>query len=254
MCSLVILRRPGHPWPVLIAANRDEMGARAALAPGRHWPDRPEAVAGFDLEAGGSWLGLNDHGLVAAVMNRTGTLGREGGKRSRGELVLEALDHAEADEAAGALADLNPAAYRPFNLVVADPRRAYWLRHGGDGEVRVHPIPPGLHMLSATELDDPRHPRIAANLPRFLAAAVPNPESGDWTGWRRLLASPDYSESLGPESAMVLDRPDGFATRSSALIALPAYPGPATPPRWLHADGRPDRVPFLPVSLDRAVP
>ena len=249
MCTLVILHRPGHAWPISIAANRDEMAGRRAAAPARHWPDRPDAVAGLDREGGGSWLGLNDDGLVAAVMNRTGTLGPEAGKRSRGELVLEALDHAEADAAAGALADLDPAAYRPFNLVVADPRRAYWLRHGGDGEIRVHPIPAGLHMLSATELDDPGHPRIAFYLPRFLAAPAPRPETGDWEAWRRLLASPETDPTLNPESAMVLARPDGFGTRSSALIGLPAFPSPANPPRWLHAEGRPDLGSFDPVDL-----
>jgi uncharacterized protein with NRDE domain len=251
VCTLVILRRPGHDWPILIAANRDELRGRPSAPPARHWPDRPEVIAGLDHEAGGSWLGVNDHGLVAAVMNRTGTLGPEGGKRSRGELVLEALDHAEADAAAGALADLNPTAYRPFNLVVADPRNAYWLRHVGPDPVRVYPIPPGLHLLSATELDDPDHPRISLNRPRFLAAPTPLPETDDWTAWRDLLAATDYPESLGPEAAMMLlDRPDGFGTRSSALIALPAYPGHNTRPRWLHADGRPDQTAFVPVALD----
>ena len=253
MCTFVILRRPGHPWPALIAANRDELAGRACAAPARHWLDRPEVVAGLDCAGGGSWLGLNDHGLVAAVMNRTGTLGPEAGKRSRGELVLEALDHAEAEAAAGALADLNPAAYRPFNLVVADPRCAYWLRHGGDGPIRVYPIPPGLHFLSATELDDPNHPRIGLHRPRFLAAPTPRPEADEWSAWRDLLAAADYPESLGPEAAMVLDRPDGFGTRSSALIALPAYPGPAARPRWLHAPGRPDRTAFESVALDECI-
>ena len=83
MCTLVILRRPGHPWPVLIAANRDELKGRAAAAPARHWPERPQVIAGLDVEAGGSWLGLNDDGLIAAVMNRTGTLGPAAGKRTR---------------------------------------------------------------------------------------------------------------------------------------------------------------------------
>ena len=71
--------------------------------------------------------------MVAAVLNRRGTLGPEPGKRSRGELVLEALDHAEATRAADALRALDPAAYRPFNLIVADAVDAFWIRHAGDG-------------------------------------------------------------------------------------------------------------------------
>ncbi len=52
MCTVVILRRPEHDWPLLIAANRDEMLARSWLPPARHWPDRPDVVAGFDDEEG----------------------------------------------------------------------------------------------------------------------------------------------------------------------------------------------------------
>ena len=247
MCTFVILRRPGHPWPIMIAANRDERRGRPSRPPGRHWADRAEVRAGLDLESGGSWLGINDHGLVAAVMNRHGSLGPLPGKRSRGELVLEALDHAEASEAAGALADLDPAAYRPFNLVVADPRSAYWLRHGGDGDIRVHPIAPGLHMLSAGELDDFGAPRIAEYLPRFVAAQVPDPDAEEWTAWRGLLASNRGHADMGPEGAMTFERPDGFGTRSSALIAIPLYPGFGSGPIWLHAEGRPDESEFLPV-------
>ena len=70
MCTAVILYRPGHPWPLVFAANRDEMASRPWLAPGRHWPDRPEVVAGLDREAGGSWLGINDDGVLAGVLNR----------------------------------------------------------------------------------------------------------------------------------------------------------------------------------------
>ena len=110
MCTLVILRRPEHAWPVVIGANRDEMIGRPAMPPGRHWPDRMEVVAGLDLHAGGSWLGVNDWGVVAAVLNRRGSLGPEAGLRSRGELVLEALDHADAVAAAAALTHLDPAA------------------------------------------------------------------------------------------------------------------------------------------------
>lgn len=248
MCTLIILRRPGHAWPLLLAANRDELVARPARPPGRHWPDRPEVVAGYDEIGGGSWLGINDYGLVAAVLNRTGSLGPLAGRRSRGELVLEALDHAEASSAAGALADLAPAAYRPFNLIIADPRDAYWLRHGNDGEVRVHPIAEGLHMLADTELDDPEHARIRRFLPRFRQAPVPDPQVDVWDGWLPLLKQ--RADATGPGMNLEHSLPEGrFASVASSLIAVPAYPGFAQQPRWLHADGAPDRAPFAPVAL-----
>src|SRR5438045_6917906 len=104
---------------------------RAAKPPGRHWPDRPEVTAGKDLLAGGSWLGINDWGVAAAILNRHGSLGPAPGQRSRGELVLEALDHADAVAAAEALTHLDPAAYRRFNLIVADNRDGFWLRPAG---------------------------------------------------------------------------------------------------------------------------
>ena len=74
MCTVVILRRPGHAWPLLLAGNRDEMMDRPWDAPARHWPDRPDVVAGRDRLAGGTWLGLNDSGVVAILLNRRGTL------------------------------------------------------------------------------------------------------------------------------------------------------------------------------------
>lgn len=250
MCTLVILHRPGHPWPLLLGANRDELRDRPSAPPGRHWPDRPDVVAGLDRLGGGSWLGLNDQGLVAAVMNRTGTLGPEPGKRSRGELVLEALDHAEADQAAEALADLNPAAYRPFNLVVADPGAVYWLTHRGDGPIRRLRVPSGLHMLTSGDLDDLSQPRIRLHLPRFRAAAPPDPEREDWGSWKPLFASRTHAAPQGAETAMTFELPSGFGTVSSALLALPRYPGYEARPRWLFADGPPDRAPFRPLAIE----
>src|SRR5438874_1946520 len=175
MCTLVILRRPEHEWPVIIGANRDEMIDRAAKPPGRHWPDRMEVVGGLDLLAGGSWLGVNDWGVAAAILNRHGTLGPAVGRRSRGELVLEALDHADAVAAAAALSHLDPAAYRTFNLIVADNRDAFWLCHNGTGRIAAHPLTDGLSLIAAGDLDD-ETPRLVLAGPRFRAAPAPDPD------------------------------------------------------------------------------
>ncbi len=250
MCSVVILYRPGHAWPVVLAANRDEMANRPWLPPARHWPDRPNVMAGLDRLAGGSWLGLNDEGVVAGVMNRMNTLGPEPGRRSRGELVLEALDHADADAAAEALAALSPVAYRPFNMIIADIHHAFWLRSLGHREswVEKRALPPGLSMITAYDRNDTASRRIRRFLPRFEAAAIPDPDAGDWAAWEALLASRDYEPSGGTSDAMAVVTDTGFETTSSSLIAVPA---PSTPPRrpiWRFAAGRAGEQPFEPVA------
>lgn len=225
MCTVIVLRRPGHVWPVILGANRDEMIQRPWRAPARHWPDRPEVVAGIDELAGGSWLGLNDHGVIAGVLNRFGTLGPRQGQRSRGELVLEALDHADASAAAAALSHVDPQAYRPFNLIIADNRDAFWLRHAdaqGHLPVTATLLPAGVSMIAAGDLDDGETPRLRRYRPRFAAAPPPEPGSGDWTSWEVLLADSQSSPHDGPASAMRFTTDRGFATVSSALIALPA--------------------------------
>lgn len=256
MCTLVILRRPDDAWPVLIAANRDEMLDRSWTMPGRHWPDRPEVMAGRDNLAGGSWLGVNATGVVAAVLNRHGTLGPAPGVRSRGELVLEALDHPDAAAAAKAFAALDPKAYRAFNMVIADNRDAFYVRSLGGSGLKVAPIPVGLSMLTAHELNDESSARIRFHSPRFAAAAVPDPSRGDWAAWEKLLGSREREPDAGPHGALTIvtaeegARRTGYGTSSSSLVAL-AAPGTAPPPGivWRFAPGAPDITPFEDIKL-----
>lgn len=242
MCTLVLLRRPGHSWPLILAANRDEREGRPWLPPARHWDDREEVTAGLDRLAGGTWLGVSDRGLVAGVLNRPGTLGPEAGKRSRGELPLEALDHAEARAAAEALADLSAQAYRPFNLLVADAGEAFWLTlREGAARVSVAAVPEGLSMLTAHDLNDAQESaRIRHFLPRFRAAPAPDPENGDWRAWQELLKSRDTAPGHGPEQAMNISTDWGFGTRSSSLIALAKPQNPPKAPLWRFCHGAPD--------------
>lgn len=245
MCTIVILRRPDHRWPVLVAANRDEMIHRPWRPPARHWPDRADVVAGLDETGGGTWLGINGTGVAAAVLNRFGTLGPAPGKRSRGELPLEALDHADAIEAARALRHLDGGAYRAFNMVVADNRDAFWLRNTGLGRVDVLPIPQGLSMLTAFDLnDEAADSRIARFLPAFRAAEEPDPDAGDWRAWQDLLAT----RGEGGERLLTFQRPDGFGTVCSTLLALPAMEAPEAEPVMLFAAGKPGEAPYLPVA------
>lgn len=250
MCTLVLHRRPGHAWPLLVAANRDELRSRPSRPPARHWPDRPHVTAGLDLMAGGSWLGVNEDGLMAAVLNRRGTLGPADGKRSRGELVLDALDHSEAYLAAEALSGLDPRAYRPFNLVVADAADAFWVRHAGDGPVRAFPLAPGTTFLEAGDANDRTMPRTSVFLPLFEDAPLPDPERGDWAAWRALLGK-RATPTGDPHDAMCIATGGDYGTVSSTLLAVPPYP--TQRPVWLFAQGLPDEAEFVPVEMG-AVP
>ncbi|GBD40653.1 hypothetical protein HRbin39_00022 [bacterium HR39] len=244
MCSLVVRFAPASEVPLLLAANRDEREERPWDPPARHWPDRPEVVAGRDREAGGSWLGVSDFGLVAAVLNRAGSLGPAPDRRSRGELVLEALDHVEAAAAARALACIEPTSYRPFNLFVADVHSAFWIRSDGH-RVTVRALDAGVHMLTSRELDDPECPRIRAFLPRFRETAAGDPLEDPAHPWRRLLA--EHTSPTGdPVHAMCIHTDFGYGSVSASLIALPA--DPLAPPRWLFAPGKPCRGAFAPVD------
>ncbi len=247
MCTFVILRRPGDAWPVLIGANRDAMIDRPWKPPGRHWPDRPEVVAGQDVLAGGSWLGINDFGVVAGILNRHGSLGPSPGQRSRGELVLEALDHADARDAAEALSEIEPSAYRTFNLIIADNRDAFWLRHAdptGTLPVAVTQLKAGLAMIAAGDLNDNETPRMRRYRPLFDAAPPPDPGRNDWTSWEKLLLDDKFEPQAGPQAAMRFDTGHGFATISSAMIALPTPAEAGLKPAFRFAAVHPTPQPW----------
>jgi hypothetical protein len=241
VCTVVILLRPGHAWPVCLAANRDERLDRAWDAPAAYWPDAyPGIVAGRDRTAGGTWMGVNRHGLVAAVLNRPGSLGPAPGKRSRGELPLLALAHPTAAAAAAAVTALDAGAWRSFNLVLADAAGAVFLRGLGHGAPQALTLAPGLHMVTAHDPDDPDSKRVARHLPRFAAAAAPEPPDG-WAAWQGLLADQDGEAA---EQLNVAPRA-GFGTVCAALLALP----PGVPPIWRFAAGPPHATPFSPVAV-----
>ena len=242
MCTVVLLIRPGHVWPLVLAANRDEVLSRPWQPPAAYWPEQPDVTAGRDRLGGGTWMGVNARGVVAAVLNRPGSLGPAAGKRSRGELPLLALAHGSASDAAGAITALDAGAWRSFNLVLADRSQAVFVRGLGYGRPEASLLQPGLHMVTAHDPDDPESPRVAMHLAQFRAA--PPPEPGNWRAWQDILS--DRSGDAG-EQINVVPR-GGFGTVCSSLLALPKK----GPPEWLFAAGPPHEAPFLPVSLGAA--
>ena len=186
---------------------------------------------------------MNAQGVVAAVLNRVGTLGPTLGKRSRGELPLLAASQPSARAAAAALAALPGQAWRGFNMVVADARDAYFIRGTGLGAPEALALPAGVSMVTAHDPNDLSSPRTARHLPRFRAAAVPNPDTGDWAAWEALLADDSQAETRA--DTLCVPELGGFATGSASLVALGAGAGRI----WRFAAGPANRAPFQDLPL-----
>jgi uncharacterized protein with NRDE domain len=149
MCLIVFSWQPDAQLPLVLAANRDEFYARPSAA-AAFWDDAPGVLAGRDLEAGGTWLGINRSGRFAAVTNIRDP-SASSAPRSRGELTADFLRGNETAAAYLARIATRSDQYLGFNLIVGD-RRGLWYLHGGSGP---QPLSPGVYGLSNAALDVP---------------------------------------------------------------------------------------------------
>ncbi|MHC4318833.1 MAG: NRDE family protein [Planctomycetota bacterium] len=212
--------------PILVAANREERFNRPALPP-QLQPGRPRVLCGIDRQAGGTWLGVNEHGLLVAVTNRPRT-SPPPQPPSRGLLCRALLECPGAAEAAQrALEALGGGRYDGANYVCLDPQRAIAI-HAGD-RLGHREIEPGLHLMANGDLDDADDHR--------LARARTMIEAGPPTTAAEFLARTAEVCAHGDIVVREADR----GTVSSDQVALTADGQDAV---YRHAPGPPDRQPY----------
>jgi len=164
MCLIVLAWRVRPDFPLIVAANRDEYHARPAARAG-FWPDQPAILAGRDLEAKGSWMGVSRSGRFAAVTNYRG--GRDANaKESRGALVTGFLLNDLSSKAFVEKTAKTKGGYSGFNLLVADREELWWLSNRDDGARRLES---GCYALGNLLLDTPETMEVKA---RFEATPV----------------------------------------------------------------------------------
>lgn len=156
MCLIAIAWQAHPDYPLVVAANRDEWRERPARA-AHWWEDHPQVLAGRDLLAGGTWMGVTRGGRFAAVTNFRDASDRRATALSRGALVADFLLGSGAP--ADYLADLAGRAlqYNAFSLLAGDGRSLCFL---GSREGVVRAVEPGVHALSNHLLDEP-WPKVA---------------------------------------------------------------------------------------------
>ena len=161
MCTAVILRRPGPPAQLVVAANRDEYVRRPARGPAILIHE-PRAVGGLDLEKRGSWFGVTAGGLLALLTNQPDADGPHPDRASRGEIVMEVLRRGRRDAARAWLSRLDGRDFNSFNLLFGDASElAVAYGRAGKAELEFEPVPDGLSILPNGRLDQPGHVKVA---------------------------------------------------------------------------------------------
>ena len=233
MCILAIQYRLVPESPILVAANREEFYDRPSLPPSIQ-SGKPRVLCGTDQQAGGTWLGVNQNGMLVAACNRAKTVPPLA-PRSRGVLCRELLRCASARQAVDqAMEELATGKYDGVNYVIADAESA-WVVHGGD-DPNVVELDEGLSIIANGEVNDTRDERVQ------LASRLLTLQTLDSPVKFLAVASKVFARaSLVPGRPSMVVRDQDRGTVSSTLISLGKKPRDAI---YQFANGSPDQAKY----------
>lgn len=215
MCLLLAAHRLHPRYELAIAANRDEFFARPTLRMHR-WPEASAVLAGRDLTAGGTWLGVGEHGRFAAVTNHHEHFATRPGQPSRGRLVADFLQGEETASAYLTRLREHADEFAGFNLLCADGDSLWYASNRASTFAR--PLPPGLYGVSNHLLDTP-WPKVE-RAKRAMADWIDS-GSSELDPLRELLAddAPSTDGDLPfPASSGPFIRGDAYGTRCSSIV------------------------------------
>jgi uncharacterized protein with NRDE domain len=238
MCTIIIAQHRLAGLPLVVGHDRDELITRHWLPPARR-RDLPHVLAPRDAQAGGTWIGANDAGLVVAITNRFGAR-LDDTLPTRGRLALRALTHETAADALDAIeAHLEKQPYRGFNLVLADARDVFVICRDGPLAERHH-LGDGVHVVTSMHhVDSPETASLIGVLDRAAR------QGAETFGERlRHVLSDDTPLPSGVAVCKHLGR---FGTVCGSIV----WVGPTGPVRFEQTEGPPCRTPFADVPLDR---
>jgi uncharacterized protein with NRDE domain len=250
VCLLVVCSRVVRGFPLVVAANRDERLDRPATAITVLRESVPRILGGRDELAGGTWLAVNEHGVVAGLTNRPSALGRDPNRRSRGELPLLLAAVKSADQAVEAFErEVQPSEYNPAWILVGDRRSLHYLELDGTDHLVHRALDPGIHVLenlaidvASTKVDRARElvgdvSHLSADRLRDRLAAM--------LADHQVPSDDGSKQALGAEGRPfrpICVHGESFGTRSSMIVLVPED---ELPSRVYVADGRPCEVPFV---------
>ncbi|GIW99672.1 MAG: hypothetical protein KatS3mg111_3005 [Pirellulaceae bacterium] len=233
MCILALLYRLVPESPILVAANREEYYDRPSSPPSIQ-SGKPRVLCGVDQRAGGTWLGVNQHGMFVGLTNRRSTVDPIGA-RSRGLLAREVLRCSSARAAVDkAVEELMTHRYEGLNLVVCDAESG-WVIHS-DEDHEVVPLEEGLNIISGQNLNDPRDERVQLAHRLLTLQMLDSPVKFLAVASRVFARAP-----TPPGRPSMVIRGHDYGTVSSTLLALSPKPRNAI---FQYANGSPDKTKY----------
>lgn len=234
MCTLIVnysqTKCGSNIW---LGANRDEELARASTLPALDRVGDTEIFAPRDSVGGGTWIGLNEYGVIAAITNRFG-LERRSQHRSRGLVVLDALEEVSAADAANRIAATCVGEHNGFHLLVADLHDVFQVWNDGT-TLRRERLEPGVHVLTERSLEAGYSAR-----PEWLAGEIERLTAKGELVELELIKLLQYQNKQAPLEGTCVRMPGGiYGTRSSTIIELTS-----NQVRFLHAEGAPCVTPY----------
>lgn len=152
MCLISIQLSQNASYKLMLVANRDEQYDRPSL-PAHFWPDHPDLLAGKDLSARGTWLGITKQGRIAAVTNSyLMTIQESDQKLSRGNLVMDYLTGTTGPEDYLNQVRQQRTDYNGFNLIIGSSDN---LHHYNNILDEINVLQTGNHTISNATLDTP---------------------------------------------------------------------------------------------------
>lgn len=232
MCLLIVLHDVDPRFPVVVASNRDEFRARKGAPPGLFVGEERRILSPRDRRAGGTWIGVNDHGMFAGLTNYAGVPERPDAP-SRGELPHLALDAPSVADAASCIEERIAATpHSGFQLVITDGPTAVVFAYDGRELTRTDRSGPGSLIISN------EHRLDTLRIPGLEAATEPDLEID-----ARLDALAPLLLDEGERSGhRILKRGEEYGTVSSSILAI--QPGPPPELVWRFSSGPPDEAEY----------
>lgn len=220
MCLILFALQQHEDYPLVVIANRDEYYARPTQV-AHWWSDTPGIFAGRDLEAQGTWMGVNKNGRFAAVTNvREASVGPA--RLSRGKLTRDFLSSREPAETFLRSIESCEDGYAGFNLLVGDSSGLYFYsnRHAG-----IRCIPPGIYGVS-NGLFDEAWPKLTSG--KHALAATVKTSLGNNALMQILTDNTTAGDEHLPETGVSLDiermlssrfiRSNEYGTRACSIV------------------------------------